>query len=162
MANMPPTVNLAEAERKTIGHGEKFKATVAPIAQALGAERIGCTLVELEPGKRAWPYHLHYAEEEMFVILEGQGTIRYDGETYPVRQGDVIFTPTGSGTAHQIINGSDAPLRYLALSSRADAEVCVYPDSDKIGAYGKNGGGFAFLAPASAEVDYFDGEDGTP
>ncbi len=162
MANKPPTVNLAEAKRRTFGHGEAFKATTARIGVELGADQIGCTLVELEPGKRAWPYHLHYAEEEMFVILEGQGTIRYDGEKYPVREGDVIFTPTGPGTAHQIINTSDAPLRYLALSSRADAEVAVYPDSGKIGAYGSDDERFAFIARSEDGVDYFDGEDGDP
>ena len=58
------------------------------------------------------------------------------------------------------INTSEAPLRYLALSSRADAEVAEYPDSGKVGAYGRDDDGFAFLAPASAAVDYFDGEDG--
>ncbi len=162
MANKPSIVNLAGAERKTFGHGEKFKASVAPIARALGAKKIGCTLVELDPGKRAWPYHLHYADEEMFVNLEGDGSIRYDGETYPVRQGDVIFTPTGPGTAHQIINSSDAPLRYLALSSQSDAEVAVYPDSGKIGAYGKDEPWFNFLARAEDGVDYWDGEDDGP
>ena len=162
MANKPPIVNFTDAKRQTFGHGEAFKATTARIGAELGAEQIGCSLVELEPGKRAWPYHLHYAEEEMFVILEGQGTIRYDDEEYPVREGDVIFTPTGPGTAHQIVNTSDAPLRYLALSSRADAEVAVYPDSGKIGAYGRNDDSIAFLAPLSAKVDYFDGEDDDP
>ena len=162
MANKPRIVNFADAKRRVLGHGEAFKATTARIGAELGAEQIGCTLVELEPGKRAWPYHLHYAEEEIFVILEGEGTLRYDGEKYPLGPGDVIFTPTGPGTAHQIINSSDAPLRYLAISPRADAEVAEYPDSGKIGAYGRNDGDFAFLAPKSAGVDYFDGEDGDP
>ena len=45
---------------------------------------------------------------------------------------------------------------------RADAEVAEYPDSGKVGAYGKYGEVFSFLAPASAGVDYFDGEDGEP
>ena len=162
MANKPSIVNLAEAERKTFGHGKKFKATVAPIARALGAEKIGCTLVELDPGKRAWPYHLHYADEEMFVILEGEGSIRYDGGTYPVRQGDVVFTPTGPGTAHQIVNSSDAPLRHLALSSQSDAEVAEYPDSGKIGAYGSGDERFAFIGRAEDGVDYWDGEDDGP
>ncbi len=162
MANKPPIVNFAGAKRRTFGHGEAFKATTARIGVELGAEQIGCSLVELEPGKRAWPYHLHYAEEEMFVILEGRGTIRYDGEKYPVREGDVIFTPTGPGTAHQIINTSDAPLRYLALSSRADAEVAVYPDSGKIGAYLSGDERFAFIGRAEDGVDYWNGEDDGP
>ena len=160
MTNKPAIVNFADAKRRTFAHGEAFKATTARIGAELGAEQIGCTLVELEPGKRAWPYHLHYAEEEMFVILEGEGTLRYDGEKYPLRPGDVVFTPTGPGTAHQIINSSRATLRYLAISPRADAEVAEYPDSGKIGAYGKGGEAFSFLAPKSAGVDYFDGEDG--
>ena len=54
MANKPPIVNLADAKRRTFGHGEAFKATTARIGAELGAERIGCTLVELGPGKRAW------------------------------------------------------------------------------------------------------------
>lgn len=150
MANKPVSLNFADAKRQTFGHSDAFKATTA---------RVG---VELEPGKRAWPYHLHYAEEKMFVIIEGEDTLCYDGETYPVREGDVIFTPTGPGTAHQIINISDTPMRYLALSPRADAEVAEYPDSGKVGAYGKHADCFAFLAPAGAGVDYFDGEDGEP
>ena len=162
MANKPRIVNFADAKRPGSGHGEAFKATTARIGADLGAEQIGCTLVELEPGKRAWPYHLHYAEEEMFVILEGEGTLRYDGERHPLKQGDVIFTPTGPGTAHQIINTSDAPLRYLAISSMAKAEVAEYPDSGKIGAYSRNEDGFVILVPMSAGVDYFDGEDGDP
>ena len=50
----------------------------------------------------------------------------------------------------------------LGISPRADAEVAVYPNSGKVGAYGKTDEIFAFLAPMSAEVDYFDGEDGEP
>ena len=162
MANQPSIINLDAAERETLGHGETFKATTARVGKALGSVQIGCTLVEFAPGKRAWPYHLHYAEEEMFVVLEGEGTLRYDGDTYPIRAGDVIFTPTGPGTAHQIVNTSDAELRYLALSSMSDAEVCEYPDSNKIGAYGGGEPRLKFLAPTGAGVDYWEGEDGAP
>ena len=162
MANQPSIINLDAAERETYGQREGFQASLAPIARQLGARKLGCTLVALAPGKRAWPYHLHYAEEEMFVVLEGEGTLRYDGDTHPIRAGDVIFTPTGPGTAHQIVNTSDAELRYLALSSMADAEVCEYPDSNKIGAYGGGEPRLKFLAPTGAGVDYWEGEDGAP
>jgi uncharacterized cupin superfamily protein len=159
MSNKHTIVNIADAKRQIIGNGKAFEATAASIGVQLGVEQIGCTLVELEPGKRAWPYHLHYAQEEMFVILEGEGTLRYDGDTYPIRDGDVIFTPTGPGTAHQIVNTSNAELRYLALSSMTDAELCEYPDSGKIGAGGRHDEPWLSFR-AGAEVDYFDGEDG--
>ena len=159
MSKRHTKINLAEAERRVFGDGNAFKATIAAIGAQLGVEQFGCTLVELEPGKRAWPYHLHYAQEEMFVVLEGTGTLRYDDDTYSIRGGDVIFTPTGPGTAHQIVNTSAEQLRYLALGSKSDTELAEYPDSGKVGVGGPNFEPRYFFRAADA-VDYFDGEDG--
>ena len=91
----PPIVNLADAALETRGNGQGFVAQVAALGPAIGAEKLGCSLVVVPPGKKAWPYHLQYANEEMFVILEGSGTLRYDGRTFPVTAGDVIATPVG-------------------------------------------------------------------
>ncbi len=159
MGNKPPIVNLDAVAMKPYGKGDRLQSMLGRVGRELGAEALGCTLVALAPGKAAWPYHNHYAEEEIFVILDGEGSLRYDGETYPVRAGDVIFTPTGPGTAHQIVNSSDAELRYMAISTNEPAEVCEYPDSGKIGAYGNHKKAFAFLAPADAEIDYWKDED---
>ena len=161
MAATPPIVNLDSLEREPYGKGGRFASRLARVGRALGAEKIGCTLVELEPGKTAWPYHSHFAQEEMFVILEGEGTLRYDGTEHAIKTGDVAFAPPGRDTAHQIVNTSNAPLRYLALSSMDDPEVCLYPDSGKIGAYVGEARPreLAFLAPTDAAVDYWQGED---
>ncbi len=96
---------------------------------------LGCNVIKLKPGKKAWPYHLHYGHEELFVILDGSGTIRFDNELYPIKSGDVIYTPPGEGTAHQIINSSEETLMYLALSTKENPEVCYYPDSEKYNSY---------------------------
>jgi uncharacterized cupin superfamily protein len=119
--------------------------------------------VVVPPGKKAWPYHLQYANEEMFVILEGAGTLRYDGERYPIKAGDVISTKAGSGTAHQIINSSDAELRYLAISTMIHPEISEYPDSGKRAMVagsppGRRPYDLFELAPNDASVDYWDGE----
>ena len=107
-------INLADLPLEAYGKGEHFAAMLGRAGATLGTRQIGCTLVVLEPGKRAWPYHLHYAEEELFVVLEGEGTLRYDDEEFPIRSGDIVLTPPGPGTAHQIINTSETKLRYLA------------------------------------------------
>ena len=104
MEQDPSIVNLAELPLEQYGKGGHFAARLGRVGAKLGTRQIGCTLVVLEPGKRAWPYHLHYAEEELFVVLEGEGTLRYDDGEFPVRAGDVVLTPPGPGTAHQIIN----------------------------------------------------------
>ena len=69
--------------------------------------------------------------------------------------GDVMFIPAGPEFPHQIINTSEAPLKYLSISTQERPEVCEYPDSDKFQAYG---GGFTGLQRRSARLDYWDGE----
>ena len=157
MGNKPKIMNLDEVEITEFGKGEKFRARTTRIGEKLGMKQAGCSLVELDPGKRAWPYHLHFAQEEFFIILAGQGTLRYDGEEYPVRAGDMIFAPTGQGTAHQIVNTSGELLRYLAMSSASSTELCYYPDSGKYGAYSKEPR-FAFIAREASGADYWEGE----
>lgn len=88
------------------------------------------------PGKRAYPYHCHHVNEELFVILSGTGVLRFGGDEHPVREGDVIAAPAGGReTAHQLVNTGDVDLRYLAISTMLPTEVVEYPDSNKVAVY---------------------------
>jgi len=108
------------------------------------------------PGKRSCPFHSHRGEEEMFFIVRGTGTLRYGDETRKIRAGDVICCPTGGPeTAHQIINDSEAELAYLSISTMLPAEVCEYPDSKKIGAFGS---GLRHMTRAEHHLDYWTDE----
>ncbi len=160
MASGPPKIHIDSVERMTIGNGEKFAASIGRIGAQLGMAKMGCTVVELDPGKRAWPHHLHYGQEELFIVLEGEGTLRYDDGEYDIRQGEIFFAGTGPGTAHQIVNTSNSKLKYLAFSSMDNPEVCYYPDSKKYGAYSwrSDDKGVRFLAHEDSAIDYFDGE----
>ena len=102
------------------------------VSDGTAARKLGAGVDVLAPGKRSCPYHLHHAQEEMFVILEGQGTLRVAGEMLPVRAGDVVFIPPGPEYPHQFINTSDAPMRYLSISTQERPELCEYPDSGKV------------------------------
>lgn len=161
MNRKPPILNLNTIALEDFGHGEQFAARLHRVAGTLGMKKIGCTLVELAPGQRAWPFHGHHGQEECFVILSGEGSLRYHEGTHAIRAGDVIFTPPGPDTAHQIVNTSGDTLRYLALSSTESPEVCYYPDSGKVGCFAGEAGHrtFRFMAPAAAATDYWEGED---
>ena len=163
MSNDLPVINIESIETLKFGQGERFEASLGRLGPVLGMQKLGCTLVVLQPGKRAWPYHQHYGIEELFVILEGNGTIRYDGKEHEISTGDIIYTPTGEGTAHQIINTSDDILRYLALSTMESPEMCYYPDSKKYAAYSFQlddpAARKAFIAHEDSARDYWDGED---
>ncbi len=96
----------------------------------------------------------------MFIILEGQGTLRVAGERLPIRTGDVIFIPAGPEYPHQIINTSDAPLSYYSISTTETPEICEYPDSGKYLAEGslKSGKPFEIIGRGPQSLDYWDGE----
>lgn len=131
------------------------------LARGTAARRLGASFDVIAPGKRACPYHLHHAQEEMFVVLEGSGTLRVAGERLPLVQGDVIFIPPGADYPHQIINTSDAPLKYLSISTRDMPEICEYPDSGKYMAWcstPEGGQGFGASQRVANDLDYWDGE----
>ena len=150
-------VNIDELVLEHQAKGDKFESNAARIGPLLGAKELGYSYDVVPPGKRSCPFHSHSAEEEMFFIVKGEGLLRYGTETRRIRAGDVICCPVGGPeTAHQIVNDSDADLAYLSISTSMPAEVCEYPDSNKVGAFGH--GMKPHMTQADAPVDYWAGE----
>ena len=159
-----PVLNLDDLDYSTHSHGETFEAGRAPVADRIGAEKLGYAVIRLAPGKRAWPYHAHRVIEEAFYIIDGQGTLRHAGEEFPIRTGDFIAAPADAEQPHQIINTSEAELVYIAMSTKESTDVVHYPDSGKFGVWSSDGGdafqrdSFRIVARAESGVDYWDGE----
>ena len=160
MSDKLPIIHIDAIDKAEFGQGDDFAARLGKLGPLLGMEKLGCTLVDLDPGKKARPHHPHYGAEELFIILAGSGSIRYDNTQHAIKAGDIIFTPPGEGTAHQIINTSNDLLRYLALSSMESPELCYYPDSGKYGAYSFKPGAprTGFIAHKHSAAEYWDGE----
>jgi uncharacterized cupin superfamily protein len=159
-----PVINLDQLEFKQFGKGDKFEAERAPVSARVGAQKLGYSVIRVQPGMRAWPYHSHHAVEELFYILSGTGTLRHAGEEFPVRAGDFICSPADPEQPHQIINTSDEELSYIALSNQAATDVVLYPDSGKYGVWHGdpkdpgNPANFRVYARRETAVDYWDGE----
>lgn len=145
---------------------DRFDARMGFIAPLLGARKLGYNLTAVPPGKRAFPFHNHRVNEEMFFVIEGEGEVRIGEAVYPIRPGDVIACPPGGKeTAHQIINTGTVELKYLAVSTKLSPEIAEYPDSGKFGVLaeypsGTDGQprGFRFVGRESLAIDYWDGE----
>jgi uncharacterized cupin superfamily protein len=167
------TVTTADALRERLIRNfdaiEKTREERAPLYDTLSARlgrgtaatKLGITIDIVAPGKRGCPYHFHYAQEEAFVILEGSGTLRVAGEMLALQAGDTVFIPPGPDYPHQIVNTSDAPLKYLSISTKDAPEIVEYPDSGKYLASATRGGepyGFAAMHRAKDDLDYWDGE----
>ncbi len=163
---MTPILNISDIPLTDHGHGDGFAAKLGQFGPLIGMKQLGCRLVVVPPGKKAWPYHAHHVNEEMFVILEGAGTLRLGGAEHAVRAGDVIACPAGGAEmAHQLVNTSDAKLRYLAISTMQTPEIAEYPDSGKFAVIsGSAPGGDKgarrtwFVGRAESSLDYWDGE----
>ena len=125
------------------------------VTDGMAARKLGAGFDILAAGKRSCPYHYHLAQEEMFVILQGSGTLRVAGEMLPVRAGDVVVIPPGPEYPHQFINTSAAPMHYLSISTLERPEICYYPDSGKLGAFAP---GHRMMQRRAEALDYWDGE----
>lgn len=159
---MKPILNLDDAAFDDVEDNGLYTSRRATLSDLIGAKKLGYNLTVLPPGKAQCPFHAHHAEEEMFFILEGEGELRYGDRRYKIRKNDVIACPCGGAeVAHQIINTGAVDLRYLAVSTIADVEVCEYPDSQKVSAVAGPRGARVLRAlfRKETEVDYYDRED---
>ena len=129
-----PVVNLHDAPetRALVGeHRGEIYRILTPSMRPRGG-RVGVNWVRVPPGRTAVPFHMHQREDEVFFVLSGCGTLRYGEKLYPLKEGDCVSCPAGTGTAHQIANTSGEDLIYLAIGPHDPDEVCVYPDSGKV------------------------------
>ena len=132
------------------------------IAYRAGAERLGGSLYELDPGQATFGYHWHTANEEMLVVLSGTVTLRTPDGERAVGAGEVVAFPRGEGGAHQMINDTDAPVRFLVFSEMRGPDICGYPDIGKFGIRTEAPGtmrGIRLSFLESDAVDYWHGEE---
>jgi uncharacterized cupin superfamily protein len=152
--------NIGEPEYDELREVDGFRAKRARLGHQLGTERLGASLWEVEPGQRAYPYHFHLNEEELVVVLAGTLELRTPGGTRALREGDVASFPAGEAGAHQLVNRTDAPARFLSCSTHGTPDIVFYPDSGKVGIGERrpHGGGIRHNFRVADEVDYYDGE----
>jgi uncharacterized cupin superfamily protein len=130
--------NVADVALEHQERAPLYDTRCGRVTEGTAAAKLGAGFDILEPGKIGCPYHYHLAQEEMFVILEGEGTLRVAGERVPVRAGDVIVIPPGPEYPHHLINTGAVPMKYLSISTQQEPEICYYPDSNKLGAFAKD------------------------
>jgi uncharacterized cupin superfamily protein len=121
--------------------------------KAAGAVATGLNHVVLPAGGHGAPAHCHSLEEEVFVVLDGDGILDLWGrgaerpDEHPLRPGDVISRPAGTGVAHALRPGEQG-ITYLAYGTREPSDMCFYPQSGRVSLRGLG------IALRSPEIDY--------
>jgi uncharacterized cupin superfamily protein len=132
------------------------------LADPAGSIRTGLSWLRLEPGGMGAPPHCHSAEEEVFVILDGGGTLELwpapraaqrgaEREDVPVRAGHVVARPPATGIGHAFRAG-DSGMTLLLYGTREPNDIAYYPRSNKI-----NWRGVGVIGRIE-HLDYWDGE----
>lgn len=149
--------------RPTFEDGERpegFRSRRARIGYELGTELIGASLWEVPPGEAAYPYHFHYSDEELVIVLSGRPCLRTPEGIRELEEGEALRFPLGEEGAHQILNRSQETVTFLAISNSGRPDIVVRPDSDTIGVVERlpGGGGLRRYFRRSDAVAYWEEE----
>src|SRR6185437_1369595 len=124
--------NLNDPDYDQIRDRDGFRARRARLGRQAGAQRLGLSLWELPAGQAAYPYHFHYGEEELLIVLSGAPTLRTPDVRRTLAPGEVVAFPRGEDGAHQVVNDTGETVRFLACSTNGDPDVVRYLDSGKV------------------------------
>jgi uncharacterized cupin superfamily protein len=151
-------VNLHGDDWDRTEEREGWRSKSAWVGARIGAELIGGSMYELEPGSRLWPYHTHHANEEWVIVLHGEPVLRTPEGERTLAEGDVVCFRRGKDGGHQLTNRTELPVRVLMLSTLIRPEIVEYLDSGKVGARSANGERILLSRPGPM-LAYWDGED---
>ncbi len=126
-----------------------------PLEEKSKSKYLHFDIKSLFPGKFSYPYHFHRNTEELFIILEGEATLRSPKGYQTVSKGDIIFFEEGPSGTHQLYNHSDEQFVYIDLRTQANIDVCEYPDSGKINILPS-----LDIFEEGSKVPYYTGEEG--
>jgi uncharacterized cupin superfamily protein len=130
-----PPISSHDAASEEPREGTRFggRRTLLTYA-AIGANyHVGMVIEAPAPGKRLAPMHYHMLEEEHALVLDGQVTLLLGDERYDMKAGDYVCFPAGRKIGHSFMNSGTGPCRYLMIGEGNLNDVCVYPDSNKVG-----------------------------
>ncbi|MDQ3995213.1 MAG: cupin domain-containing protein [Actinomycetota bacterium] len=147
----PSIVNVRDVEAETFGPGETVRSVAHDLGVAAGSIRTGLNQILVAPGKLNVPPHCHSAEEEFFVILEGEGVLLLGEEEHDVRRGSIVARPAGTRVAHAF-RGGPGGLTLMSYGTREPNDIVYYPRSNKISWRGVG------VIGRIERLEYWDGE----
>jgi uncharacterized cupin superfamily protein len=112
------------------------------LAGTAGSVKAGLNWLDLKEGEHSSLPHVHSTEEELFVVLDGEGVLELwpsplaaEGgakrEDIPLRAGHVVARPGASRVAHRFTAGLGG-MKMLVYGTRDKDEVVYFPRSQKI------------------------------
>ena len=159
-ADRPP--NIVSVSDVRTGPDEPEGYEWKGLGAAAGSVQTGLNWIRLPPGRLGTPPHCHSEDEEVFVVLEGDGTLELwpspraaqngaEREDHAVRAGCVVARPPATRIGHALRAGPNG-ITYLVYGTRKPNDICYYPRSNKLSWRGVG------VIGRIEHLDYWDGE----
>ena len=134
-----------------------YRGQSAQLAPRFGASRLAMTVYDLPPGQAICPYHFHWGDEEWLVVVSG--TPRFGRPTVNGRRSRGMSSASWWGRRARTGCTTRATTPSVALfSNKHEFGIIEYPDSDKIGVWGRRDESLDHVIRRSPDLDYWDGE----
>lgn len=109
------------------------------LAKQVGAVALGARIWRLEP-RQASTWHRHFEQEELYVLLEGEGRVRVGEEVLTLAPLDALLVE--AETVRQLFNDTDADQLWLVVGAPPEGITstlemseeqlrAMYPDGPK-------------------------------
>ena len=95
------------------------------LGAAAGCDAVGLRRIRVSPGKQSTPVHAHFGEEEIFVVLAGDGVSWQEDGVFAIGAGDAVLYRAG-GPAHTVVAGDDG-IDLLAFGTNLRSESVRFP-----------------------------------
>lgn len=165
-----PVVNVFEearegAERTLTAKSDDGGFVELNLMPLLGPGRSFFSVQVIEKGETTARLHSHSAVDEYYLILEGKGTLRYNGKEIEVNRGDLIGKPTGPDSATHMIANRGEKLRILDMevwqdrfssTSSTSKDLMLHPDFNEIM---MRGPGWSAVIPRDSLIPTEDSEN---
>jgi uncharacterized cupin superfamily protein len=124
------TVKLAQLKPFPYSFGGNIGGQMADVGRTVGSKTIGLTIQTIAPGRFSSRRHKHVFQEELLIVMSGEGTLHHGDQRIPMSAGECVCYLPEDPEAHCFENTGTADLVVWSFGNRFPYEVAIYPDQD--------------------------------
>src|SRR5215472_12496099 len=121
-------LKLSELKSFDYAFGPGIGGKMADVGRTVGSKTIGLMIQTVAPGRFSSRRHKHLFQEEILIVMEGEGTLHHGQQRIPMSAGDRVCDLPEDRQMHNCENTGTTDLVVGAFGNRFPHEVALYPD----------------------------------
>src|SRR6516162_219329 len=121
-------LKLSELKSFDYAFGPGIGGKMADVGRTVGSKTIGLTIQTIAPGRFSSRRHKHLFQEELLIVMSGEGTLHHGDQRIPMSAGEGVCYLPEDPEAHCFENTGTSDLVVWSFGNRFPHEVAIYPD----------------------------------